>query len=119
MKSLLTIITDLTVRLVPQRMEFNFDLWQEHLLDYAPAGDGLLSGDEIVHGLKDGFEIGIIPDQPDPQWNRMPRIPLSAEVQLAITDWLAKGVNKGYILGPFKMGNCPIQGLICSPLFAV
>ena len=119
MKSLLTIITDLTVRLVPQRMEFNFDLWQEHLLDYAPVGDGLLSGDEIVHGLKDGFEIGIIPDQPDPQWNRIPRIPLSAEVQLAITDWLAKGVNKGYILGPFKRGSCPIHGLICSPLFAV
>ena len=116
---LLSIITSLTVRWVPQRMDFNFDLWQEHLLDYNPVGNDVLGGAQIVDGLRWGFDIGLKPDQTDPIWDRKPRIPLTAEVQLAITEWLAKGISKGFILGPFEGGTCPVSNLVCSPLFAV
>ena len=116
---LLMMLTSVAIRWVPQRMEFNFDLWQEHLMDYIPSEDGMLSGDEIVDGLKYGFDIGLIENHPEPVWTHQPRIQLPFDVKLAITEWLVKGIKKGYILGPFIGGTCPIVNVICSPIFTV
>ena len=82
-----------------------------------------MTGPEIVTNLVDGFDIGLKEDfiepvgAPSDQYG--PVLPTSAEVQLAITQWLAKGVAKGYILGPFTNQNNPIKNLITSPMFAV
>ena len=64
---LVNILIGLAVRYLPQRMDFDFDLWQEQLVDYVPAEPDYLSGYEIVGSLRNGFDIGLKPDHVEPR----------------------------------------------------
>ena len=70
----------------------------------------------IIDGISRGFDIGnngIIPT------GKRRNLPTNNFEKIKITQWLFKGVTKGYILGPFTDANLPIKNLIVSPVGAV
>ena len=97
---MLAIITAIAVRVVPQPPPFDLQFWKDNL-------QGYYDFDFIIDGLSNGFPVGIPDVAVMPTSGKRPSIPLAYEVKLAICEWLAKGVNKGYILGPFT----PIQSI--------
>ena len=90
-------------------------IWTQFLFGY-------YNYDYIINGITNGFRIGIdlnlnINDScvtRDPIY-----INLNIHEKKAITQWLLKGVDKGYICGPFSLDYQFPWQLHCSPLFVV
>ena len=115
MAYLLSIITSVICLLAPKPTPFDHDLWKSQLEDYHDK-------DFVLDGNKNGYDVGV-GDLDIPKQNRTPYLPLIKQFKIAIAHWLVKRVNKGYILGPFRVGEAVAKGVVdslhCSPLFAV
>ena len=109
---LLGIIAALVTCAKPHFCDFPIKLWADSL-------QGFQHRDLILNGLHSGFDIGELDIHPEPYYSAPFQFQLEPEVQLAITEWIARGVTSGFILGPFKAGKSPFPNLHCSPLFAV
>ena len=97
---------------------FNIPIWERNIKD-GPCKQ------YILDGLRNGFDIHIQHGK-TPEKVKFFRINLTHAQQLAIFNWLEKGIRRGYILGPFcKSKNpynippSPISDLHLSPSFVV
>ena len=78
--------------------------------------------DYIIDGITNGFKMGVnndwvIPEliSADPHY-----IPMTFSERQAITEWILKGLDKGYMSGPYTSTfNLPWSRLYCAPLFTV
>ena len=77
----------------------------------------------IIDGITNGFEVGVNPEKtkdPDRISGEGHYIPLKPHERRAISEWVRKGVDKRYILGPFdKDFKFPFGKLYFAPLFVV
>ena len=97
------------------RFENKIHIWKKYLKLYKYYN-------YIVDGITCGFKMGIDPSliKDDHLITRDPiYIKMTYHEKQAITEWLLKGVGKGFICGPFDLDfNFPWP-LHCSPLFVV
>lgn len=96
---------------------FNVPVWEKYLRTYRHAT-------YILDGIQNGFRIGIdaaILNKNKPITRDPVYIKLDFYEKQAITDWLLKGVSKGFIAGPFDLNyQFPWpRGLHCAPMFVV
>ena len=70
----------------------------------------------ILDGITSGFDIGNNGTKPTGK-NR--NLPTNNFQKIKISEWLFKGVKKGYILGPFTDKNNPFPNIVVSPVGAV
>ena len=106
----------------PTPAPFDLDLWEEQLADYWVQTDQgrEFRGSYIFDGLANGgFDIGI-PDNAryktgEGRFNSQ----LSFEAKYAITNWVASGLVKGHVIGPYSKSRIPFADYVISPLFTV
>ena len=76
----------------------------------------------VINGISNGFKIGINPDvvcpdfiSGDPYY-----IDMDLNERKAITGWITKGLEKGYMSGPYTSRSVlPWPRLYCAPIFTV
>ena len=71
----------------------------------------------IIDGIQYGFDTHIQPS-PELKGNRRP-MPVTSDQEIAMLKWIKKGINMGYIDGPYKMGELDPSTYILSPFGAV
>ena len=101
----------LNVVFSPVPVGFNYEVWQDGLVNY---DDAPFVWEAIVDGVDIGWILGSKPTYIDE-----PYISVSGDQQLAITYWILKRHAAGMLLGPFLPSNCPFDNLIFAPLFTV
>ena len=105
-------VRTIPVRYKPPISRFNVAKWEFELKDNPDSEFKSF----ILNGLSNGFAIG---NNGTIATGKDKNLPTSEVKKVAITNWLFSGVKKGFILGPFTEGNCPIKNVIISPLGAV
>ncbi len=100
-------------RTVPKRQPFNLSHWKKKLASHPSQS----FQNYILNGIKHGFRIGYSHGKPhNYQHNFADK---DTATQNAVTDWIFKGVQEGYILGPFKKDEVPIKNVVISPMGTV
>lgn len=87
-------------------------MWQQALVNYHDR-------QWLLPGLLEGYDIGLRENVPQVTYTANPTLPTDKWMDIAITNWVIKCANKGFLLGPFTADNCPFDRLFFSPLFAV
>ena len=95
---------------MPTRQPFDLAHWRSKLQSH-PSKE---FAEYILDGVQNGFPIGHAGETPTGATRNHPVEEVS-KVN-SITDWLFKGVDNGYILGPFAEHEVPVKNLIVSPL---
>ena len=95
---------------------FPLPTWKKHL-------SGFKNYNYIINGLSNGFPIGIDPKkvhEPEKIAGETCYIPLSEPEKQGVTEWIKKGVTKGFICGPYDSRyNFSFGKLYLTPVFVV
>ena len=96
----------------PPESRYKLDVWREAFAEHPDRK----YVEWLLTGLRDGFHIGFTGERPQ---GRARNLPTNNFEKREIVEWLVKGHDKGYILGPFKPDECPLRDVVISPVGAV
>ena len=99
-------------RFCPPPSRFDINTWASALAEH-PSDEYKLF---ILDGITNGFDIGTDGTRPT---GKQRNLPTDKFQKIKISEWLFKGVKKGYILGPFTNQNNPFPDVVVSPVGAV
>ena len=95
----------------PNRHKFPIKTWKVKLENHPNKS----FRSYILEGLENGFDIKVKQSPVGCRFNR----PVSSELKTTMLHWVERGLEKGYLIGPFKKNNVPIKNLIYSPFSAI
>lgn len=101
-----------TPRFFPKKSNMRIDRWIR-ALEHHPDPQ---FRDFVIDGIHSGFSIQH--SGPDPVTTHR-NLPTTRRQKEKITEWFLRGIEKGYILGPFDRSNVPFAKLFPSPVGAV
>ena len=106
------LLNTIPTRVCPPPSRFDINIWASALAEH-PSEDYKMF---ILDGITNGFDIGNNGTRPT---GKQRNLPTNNFQKTKISEWLFKGIKKGYILGPFTEQNNPFPNVVVSPVGAV
>ena len=101
---------------ITRRFKNHLPFWKRHL-------KGFYNYNYVLNGLSDGFRIGIDPERAQFEHlisDKPHYIELNIHEKRAVSGLISKGLDRGFISGPYTSPNeLPFSHLYCAPIFVV